>query len=159
MANELPIAKKLRADLEEMDREFRIELPRLIREAAAQGDLSDNAEYQAAKQRQEFVKARIVHLKERLSALSMINITSLPRDRVGFGSVVTLEDQESGEEKKFRIVHPEEVDPSQGKISLRSPVGQALAGREEGDEVTIRAPGGSREYTVSSLITLHDIEE
>ena len=159
MANELPIAKKLRADLEEMDREFRIELPRLIREAAAQGDLSDNAEYQAAKQRQEFVKARIVHLKERLSALSMINITNLPRDRVGFGSVVTLEDQESGEEKKFRIVHPEEVDPSQGKISLRSPVGQALAGREEGDEVTIRAPGGSREYTVSSLITLHDIEE
>jgi transcription elongation factor GreA len=159
MANELPIAKKLRADLEEMDREFRIELPRLIREAAAQGDLSDNAEYQTAKQRQEFVKARIVHLKERLSALSMINLSNLPRDRVGFGSVVILEDQESGEERKFSIVHPEEVDPSQGKISLRSPVGQALAGREEGDEVTIRAPGGSREYTVSSLVTLHDAEE
>jgi transcription elongation factor GreA len=159
MANELPIAKKLRADLEEMDREFRIELPRLIREAAAQGDLSDNAEYQTAKQRQEFVKARIVHLKERLSALSMINLSNLPRDRVGVGSVVILEDQESGEERKFSIVHPEEVDPSQGKISLRSPVGQALAGREEGDEVTIRAPGGSREYTVSSLVTLHDAEE
>jgi transcription elongation factor GreA len=156
MANELPIVKKLRADLEEMDREFRVELPRLIREAAAQGDLSDNAEYQAAKQRQEFVKARIVQLKERLSALSMINIANLPRDRVGFGSVVTLEDEESGEEKEFSIVHPEEVDPSQGKISLRSPVGQALVGKEEGDEVTIRSPRGSREYTLSSLVTLHD---
>jgi transcription elongation factor GreA len=156
MANELPIVKKLRADLEEMDREFRVELPRLIREAAAQGDLSDNAEYQAAKQRQEFVKARIVQLKERLSALSMINIANLPRDRVGFGSVVTLEDEESGEEKEFSIVHPEEVDPSHGKISLRSPVGQALVGKEEGDEVTIRSPRGSREYTLSSLVTLHD---
>jgi transcription elongation factor GreA len=159
MAKELSIVKKLRADLEEMDREFRIELPRLIREAAAQGDLSDNAEYQAAKQRQEFVKARIVQLKERLGALSMINISNLPRHRVGFGSAVTLEDQESGEERKFSIVHPEEVDPSRGKISLRSPVGQSLVGKEEGDEVTIRTPGGSRDYTVSSLITLHDAQE
>lgn len=159
MADDLPIVKKLRAELEEMDREFRIELPRLIREAAAQGDLSDNAEYRAAKQRQEFVKARIVHLKERLSALSMINIANLPRDRVGFGSIVVLEDHESGEEKEYRIVLPEEVDPAQGKISIRSPVGQALVGKEEGDEVVIRTPRGSTGYTVSALTTLHDIDK
>ena len=159
MATDLPIIKKLSDDLAEMDKEFRFELPRLIREAAAQGDLSDNAEYQAAKQRQEFVKARIVHLKERLSTLSLINISNLPRDRVGFGSIVTLEDQESGEEKKFRIVLPEEVDPTQGKISVRSPVGQALVGREEGDEVVITTPRGSNSYTINALVTLHDVEE
>jgi transcription elongation factor GreA len=159
MVMDLPIIKKLRGELEEMDKEFRFELPRLIREAAAQGDLSDNAEYQAAKQRQEFVKARIVHLKERLSSLSLINISNLPRDRVGFGSIVTLEDQESGEEKEFRIVLPEEVDPAQGKISVRSPVGQALVGREEGDEVVITTPRGSTSYTVIALTTLHDIDK
>jgi transcription elongation factor GreA len=159
MVNDLPVVKKLRAELEEMDREFRIELPRLIREAAAQGDLSDNAEYRAAKQRQEFVKARIVHLKERLSALSMINVSNLPRDRVGFGSIITLEDQESGEKKEYRIVLPEEVDPSKGKISIRSPVGQALVGKEEGDEVVIRTPRGSARYIVNALTTLHDVDE
>lgn len=142
-----------------MDKEFRFELPRLIREAAAQGDLSDNAEYQAAKQRQEFVKARIVHLKERLSALSMIKVSNLPRDRVGFGSLVTLEDDESGEEKEYRIVLPEEVDPAKGMISLRSPVGQALVGKEEGDEVVITTPRGRASYTVSALTTLHDLDE
>jgi transcription elongation factor GreA len=159
MATDLPIIKKLRSDLEEMDKEFRFELPRAIREAAAQGDLSDNAEYQAAKQRQEFVKARIVHLKERLSSLSMINLSNLPRDRVGFGSLVTLEDDESGEEKEYRIVLPEEVEPAKGMISVRSPVGQALVGKGEGDEVVITTPRGSTSYTVSGLTTIHDIKK
>ena len=159
MVTDLPIVRKLRAELEEMDKEFRFELPRLIREAAAQGDLSDNAEYQAAKQRQEFVKARIVHLKERLSSLSMINVSNIPRDRVGFGSLVTLEDDDSGEEKEYRIVLPEEVDPAKGMISLRSPVGQALVGKEEGDEVVITTPRGRTAYTVTALTTVHDLEE
>ena len=158
MVNELPIVKKLQAELEDLDREYRIELPRLIGEAVAQGDLSDNAEFQAAKQRQEFVQARIVHLKERLSSLSMINVANIPRDRIGFGSTVVLEDVESGEEKTLMIVLPEEVDASAGKISVRSPVGQALVGRQEGDEVSIAAPGGVREFTISSLSTLHDVE-
>ena len=93
MGNELPIMKKLQGELEKLDREYRFEIPRQIQEAAAQGDLSDNAEYQVAKQRQELVRARIVHLKERLSSLSLINISSIPRDRVGFGStVITLAD-------------------------------------------------------------------
>ena len=159
MVNELPAIRKLRAELEALDREYRIELPRLIGEAVAQGDLSDNAEFQAAKQRQEFVQARIVHLKERLSSLSMINVANIPRDRIGFGSTVVLEDAESGEEKTFLIVLPEEVDASAGKISVRSPIGQALVGRREGDEVSITAPGGVREFTISSLSTLHDVKE
>jgi len=156
MAKELPAAKKIRAELEALDREYRIELPRLIREAAAQGDLSDNAEYRAAKQRQEFVQARIVHLKQRLAGLSMINVASIPHDRVGFGSRVVLEDLEGGRERTFQIVLPEEVNAAEGKISIRSPVGQALVGKREGDEIVIQTPGGSRRCIVSSLSTLHD---
>ncbi len=159
MGNELPIVKKLQADLEKLDREYRIDLPRQIHEAAAQGDLSDNAEYQDAKQRQELTRARIVHLKERLSSLSLINLSSIPRGRVGFGSTVTLEDDDDGAEKVYLIVLPEEVDAAAGKISVRSPVGQALVGREEGDEVTIRTPGGTSSYTISRLVTIHDLKE
>ena len=159
MAKEFPIVKKFQAELEELDREFRFEIPRLIREAVAQGDLSENAEYDAAKQRQEFVKARIVHLKERLSGLSMINLGSVPRDRSGFGSTVVLEDVDSGEEKTYFLVLPEEVDAAAGKISVRSPVGQAIVGKKEGDEVSIRTPAGERHYVVGTLRTLHDIDE
>jgi len=159
MTNQLPAARKIQEELEGLDREFRIELPRLIREATAQGDLSDNAEYQAAKQRQEFVKARIVHLKERLASLSMINISSVPRGCVGFGSVVSLEDLESGEEKTFTIVLPEEVDAAAGKISVQSPVGRSLVGKQEGDEVVIRTPKGSSRFMVNTLETLHDRQD
>ena len=135
------------------------ELPRLISEAAAQGDISDNAEYQAAKQRQEFVQARIVHLKERLSGLSMINVANIPLDRAGFGSTVTLEDMESGAETTYSLVLPEEVDVAAGKISLRSPVGKAIVGRQEGDEVSITTPGGTKSFMISALRTLHDLDE
>jgi transcription elongation factor GreA len=159
MANELPAAKKIRGELEELEKEFRFELPRLIREAAAQGDLSDNAEYRAAKQRQEFVQARIVHLKERLAGLSMINVASIPRDRVGFGSVVCLEDVDTGEEKTFTIVLPEEVDAAVGRISVQSPVGRSLVGKQEGDEVSIKTPRGTTSYVVNALETLHDLSE
>jgi transcription elongation factor GreA len=159
MANDFPIVKKLQAELEGLDREYRFEIPRLIREATAQGDLSDNAEYQAAKQRQEFVQARIIHLKERLSGLSMVNLGGIPRDRAGFGSTVVLEDVDSGEEKTYFLVLPEEVDAAAGKISVRSPVGQAIVGRQEGDEVSIRTPAGERHYVVGTLRTLHDIDE
>jgi transcription elongation factor GreA len=159
MAKELSAARKIREELEGLEKEYRFELPRLIREAAAQGDLSDNAEYRAAKQRQEFVQARIVHLKERLASLSMINMASIPRDRVGFGSVVALEDLDSGEERVFRIVLPEEVDAAAGKISVRSPVGQQLIGKQEGDEIVITTPKGTASYVVNTLETLHDLSE
>jgi transcription elongation factor GreA len=155
---ELPIFKKLEAEIEALDREFRITLPRLIREAAAQGDLSDNAEYRAAKQRQEFVNARITQLKSRLSGLAMINLASIPKDRAGFGSTVTLEDADTGEEKIFRLVLPEEVDAPAGLISAGSPVGQALVGKQTNDEVVIRTPAVTRTYLVIKLRTIHDSE-
>lgn len=155
---ELPIVKKLEAEIEALDREYRITLPRLIREAAAQGDLSDNAEYRAAKQRQEFVGARLAQLKHRLAGLSMVNLASIPRDRVGFGSTVTLEDADSGEEKVFRLVLPEEVDAAQGLISAGSPVGKALVGKQENDEVVIRTSTVTRTYLVTRLRTLHDAD-
>lgn len=156
---DLPIVKKLEAEIEALDREFRITLPRLIREAAAQGDISDNAEYRAAKQRQEFVNARLGHLKQRLSGLALINLASIPRDRCGFGSTVTLEDADTGEEKVYRLVLPEEVDAAQGLISAGSPVGKALVGKQENDEVVIRLPNLTRTYLVVKLRTVHDVDE
>ncbi len=159
MAKALPIVKKLESELEALDREYRILLPKQIREAAAQGDLSDNAEYQAAKQRQEFVQARIVHLKKRLASLSMINLGNVPKDRAGFGSTVHLEDLENGAERVYRLVLPEEVDASRGLISVGSPVGRALIGRREEDEVEIRSPGGTRTCLITRLRTIHDPEQ
>ena len=156
---DLPIVKKLEAEFEALDREFRITLPRLIREAAAQGDISDNAEYRAAKQRQEFVGARLGQLKQRLAGLAMVNVASIPRDRVGFGSTVTLEDADTGEEKVYRLVLPEEVDAAQGLISAGSPVGKALVGKQENDEVVIRLPSVTRTYLVTKLRTVHDADE
>ena len=156
---DLPIVKKLEAEIEALDREFRITLPRLIREAAAQGDISDNAEYRAAKQRQEFVNARLGQLKQRLSGLALINLASIPRDRCGFGSTVTLEDTDTGEEKVYRLVLPEEVDAAQGLISAGSPVGKALVGKQENDEVVIRLPNLTRTYLVTKLRTVHDVDE
>jgi transcription elongation factor GreA len=156
---DLPIVKKLEAEIEALDREFRITLPRLIREAAAQGDISDNAEYRAAKQRQEFVGARLGQLKQRVAGLAMVNVASIPRDRVGFGSTVTLEDADTGEEKVYRLVLPEEVDAAQGLISAGSPVGKALVGKQENDEVVIRLPTVTRTYLVTKLRTVHDVDE
>jgi transcription elongation factor GreA len=156
---ELEIVKKLEAEIEALDREFRITLPRLIREAAAQGDISDNAEYRAAKQRQEFVNARIGHLKQRLSGLALVNLASIPKDRVGFGSTVTLEDADTVEEKVYRLVLPEEVDAAQGLISAGSPVGKALVGKQENDEVVIRMPNQTRTYLVTKVRTIHDTDE
>ena len=156
---DLEIVKKLEAEVAALDREFRITLPRLIREAAAQGDISDNAEYRAAKQRQEFVNARIGQLKQRLSGLALVNLASIPKDRVGFGSTVTLEDADSGEEKVYRLVLPEEVDAAQGLISAGSPVGTALIGKQENDEVVIRTPTSTRTYLVTKLRTIHDADE
>ena len=156
---DLEIVKKLEAEVEALDREFRITLPRLIREAAAQGDISDNAEYRAAKQRQEFVNARIGQLKHRLSGLALVNLASIPKDRVGFGSTVTLEDADTGEEKVYRLVLPEEVDAAQGLISAGSPVGQALVGKQENDEVVIRMPSATRTYLVVRLRTIHQTDD
>ena len=156
---DLPTVKRIEAELEALDLEYRVTIPRLIREAAAQGDISDNAEYQAAKQRQEFVQARIVHLTRRAASLSLINMANIPRDRIGFGSTFTLEDTESGEERVFRLVLPEEVDAARGMISANSPMGRAAISKQENDEVVLTTPSGTRHYLVTRLRTLQDSEE
>jgi transcription elongation factor GreA len=155
----MDIIRKLNEELRVLEREYKHELPKVIREAASHGDLSENAEYDAARQRQTWVKARIAHLQARIQSLSLVDLNRIPRDRVGFGSTVTLEETESGETKVYRIVHPEEVDPARGLISVQSPVGQALLDKEEGEEVTVRLPAGTREYLIIRLVTIHDAEE
>jgi transcription elongation factor GreA len=155
----MDIIKRMQSELADLEKELKLTLPRIIREAASLGDLSENAEYEAARQRQDWVKARIRHLNKRIEDLSLIDLKRVPRDRAAFGSTVTLEDLETGEEKDFSLVHPEEVDPAKGLISVGSPVGQSLIGKREGDEVTLRKPSGDRTYVISRLVTIHEQED
>ena len=152
---ELPVVTRLKKDLQELLHELNVKLPRELHEAAAHGDLSENAEYEAAKARQEFVRARIGQMQGRIRELSMYTLASIPRDVVAYGSRVTVEDVEEGVTIEYRIVFPEEVDAKSGAISLSSPIGRALFNRSVGDEVEVQTPGGKRSYQVVGLITLH----
>jgi transcription elongation factor GreA len=153
------IKEKLRKELDELDTELRVHLPREIKRAKEFGDLRENAEYHAALARQQFVQARIQQLRQRLSEISSIDLAKIPRDRVAYGSTVVLLDAERDEEVTYRLVTPEESDPNAGLISTTSPVGRSLMGREEGDEVTVRTPAGARNFEIKKLTTLHDQAE
>ncbi len=118
--------------------------------------MRENAEYKAALERQEFVKARISQLRQRLSEVSSIDLSRIPRDKVAYGSTVVLYDSERDEEVTYRLVTAEETDPQNGLISTTSPVGRSLMGKEEGDEVTVRTPAGARNFEIKRLTTLHD---
>lgn len=146
----------LRTELEALERELRYEIPRRIQAARELGDLRESGEYEAIKDRQGFVQARINYLKQRIAALSSINPNTIPKDRIGFGSTVRLRDLDNGEVKVYRLVAPEEVDASRGLISMASPAGRSLIGRREGDEVVIQAPGGKRRYEVVKVVTIHE---
>jgi transcription elongation factor GreA len=154
---ELPVIKRLKKDLEELYHELNVRIPKDLQEAAAHGDLSENAEYDAARARQDFVRARIAQLEERVRQLSLYNLSSIPQSVVAYGSRVKLEEVEVGEVKEYQIVFPEEVDPAAGYISLHSPLGQALLHKEVGDEVEVVTPQGKRYYQIISLLTLHDL--
>lgn len=156
MPNELPIIERLKKELADLQYELTRKLPKELQEAASHGDLSENAEYDAAKHRQEYVRARIAQLQARISQLSLYNINSVPRGVVGYGSKVVLEDAEDGSRSVFEIVMPEEVNPAAGLISLSSPLGKALLHKEVGDEVEVQTPRGVRTYTIVELVTLHD---
>lgn len=151
------IVKKLETELEKLSKELRIELPKELQKAAAYGDLSENAEYDAAKQRKQFVESRIAQLQKRISEITSINLKSIPEDRVGLGSRLVLSDLDSGDEVIYTFVFPEEVDPEKGKISLASPIGKSLVGKEEGDEVLVITPKGRRNFEIMDLKTLHDL--
>lgn len=154
-----PLIRKLEAELEELNHELRVTLPAELKRAADYGDLSENAEYDAAKERKRMVESRISILQKRISEILAINESAIPTDRVGLGSTVTLEDLDSDEEVTYHFVFSEEVDPEKGKISLASPIGKGLVGRSVGDEVKIATPKGSREFEIVDLETYHDKKE
>jgi transcription elongation factor GreA len=153
------IKLKIQEELRQLETELRTEIPQDLKIAVAMGDLSENAEYTAARNRQDYVRARIGNLRKRLSDLSMIDITRLPTDRIGYGSTVLLYDVDSGEEVTYKLVMAEDADINQHKISTSSPVGRGLMGRSEGDEVEITTPAGKRQFEVIKLKTIHDSDD
>jgi transcription elongation factor GreA len=150
------IKTKLQGELQELETELRVHLPKEIKRALEYGDLRENAEYRAALDRQQFVQARIMQLRQRLSEISSIDLSKLPRDRAAYGSQLVLYDDERDEEIMYRLVTPEESDPAKGLISIASPVGKSLVNREEGDEITVQTPRGARRFEIRRLTTLHD---
>ena len=150
------IKKELEEQIRVLEYELTTELPREIKKAAALGDLSENAEYHMAKQRQVFVNARLGQLKKRMGELAMVDLTNIPRDKVAFGSTVTVFDTTKDEEIVYKLVTSEESDVSKGLISTTSPIGRGLVGKKVGDIATIVTPNGTRELEVLKLSTIHD---
>ena len=151
------IRKKLQEEINALEHELIHELPKEIKKAAALGDLSENAEYHMAKQRQEFVKARVRQLGKRLADLSMVNMNNIPHDKVGLGSTVKVFDSTKNQEVEYHIVTSEESDVATGKISTTSPIGRALLNKKVGEEAVFVTPNGKREMEILSLTTIHDI--
>ena len=150
------IKKRLQTDLDELESELRIHLPKEIKRALEFGDLRENSEYRAALDRQNMVKARIRELRQRLSEITSIDLTRIPQGKASYGSTLVLYDAERDEEVTYRLVTTEESDPQNGMISTTSPVGKSLMGKEEGDEVVVRTPAGARNFEIRRLTTLHD---
>lgn len=153
------LKKKLQEEIAALEYELRSELPKEILKARAHGDLRENAEFHAAKERQRFVDARLSQLKKRLAEFSLIDLTKIPRDRVGLGSRVTVLDLSKDEELVYKLVASEESDAAKGLISTNSPIGRGLLGKRVGDEVSIAIPGGNRKMEILSLTTIHDSVE
>jgi transcription elongation factor GreA len=151
------IRKKLQDEINALERELVHELPKEIKKAAALGDLSENAEYHMAKQRQEFVKARVRQLGQRLAQLSMVNMNNIPKDKVGLGSTVKVFDNDKNEEVEYSLVTSEESDVAAGKISTTSPIGRALLNKKVGDTAVVVTPNGKRELEILTLSTIHDL--
>jgi transcription elongation factor GreA len=151
------IKKKLQDEIAALDYEMHVELPKEILKARLHGDLSENAEYHAAKERQGMVNARLNQLKQRLADISMIDFTKIPHDRVGLGSIVVVLDTKREEEITYNLVTTEEADAAHGKVSTTSPIGRALLGKEVGDAVKVQSPGGVKDLEILKLTTIHDI--
>ena len=149
------LTKKFEDEIKALDRELKLELPREIKRARELGDLRENAEYQAAKERQRLVESRISMLQKRVSEIALINIDRIPTDRVGFGSTLQVIES-TGEKLRFQLVMPEDADATKGLISTTSPIGHAFLNREEGDTVKVITPGGKREFEIVKLSTIHD---
>lgn len=152
----IAIKKKLEDEIQALDHELNHELPKELKRARALGDLSENAEFIMAKQRQQYVAARLGQLRQRLADLSMINLNNIPKDRIAFGTRVILYDVDRETEVHYKLVTSEEADVSKGLISTTSPIGRGLMGKKLGDTVTVTTPNGAREFEVRSMVTIHD---
>jgi len=152
------VKKKILEEIKALEHELAHELPKEIKKAVAMGDLSENAEYHMAKQRQDFVNARLGQLKRRMADLSLVNLSNIPKDRVAFGSVIQVFDTTKDEKIEYTLVTSEESDVSKGKISTTSPIGKSLMGKKVGDVVEVVTPTGKRELEILKLVTIHDQE-
>lgn len=150
------IKKKLQEEIAHLEHELHSELPKELMKARAHGDLSENAEYKYAKERQSYVSARLGQLHHRMAEISMLNLNNLPRDRAAYGSTVRLLDIRKSEEMEYHLVTAEEADASKGMISTSSPIGRALLGKKVGDEVSVQTPAGTKEFEVTNLVTIYD---
>jgi transcription elongation factor GreA len=148
------LLKKFEDEIHQLERELKRELPKEIQRARELGDLRENAEYQAARERQSYVQARIGMLRKRAAEIAMTNLDRIPADRAGFGSTIHV--MENGERLVYQLVMPEDSDVEKGLISIASPIGRALVNREEGDVVRVPTPNGEREFEIVKLVTIHD---
>ena len=150
------LIKRFEDEIAILERELTHELPKEIKRARELGDLRENAEYHAAKERQRFVETRVSMLRSRVSQIQLMNLDKIPHDKAGFGSKLTV--RENGKTSTLELVMPEDANPDLGLISLASPVGRALSGKEAGDEVVASTPAGQREFEILKLTTIHDEE-
>jgi transcription elongation factor GreA len=148
------LIKRFEDEIVQLERELTQELPKEIQRARELGDLRENAEYAAAKERQRFVEARVSMLRTRVSQIQLMNLEKIPHDRAGFGSKLTL--VEHGRQFTYELVLPEDANPDHGLVSVASPIGRALGGTEEGDAVNVPTPGGNRQFEIVKLVTVHD---
>jgi transcription elongation factor GreA len=152
----MQIKRKLEEEIRIIDLELKTELPKELKKAKELGDLSENAEYQSAKQRQEILNAKLAHLRKRLAEISLINLDKIPHDRISYGSTVVLHDVQKGSELTYKLVSVEESDIQKGLISTTSPIGKGLLNKQVGDMVKIVTPGGTKEFEILKLTTIHD---
>jgi transcription elongation factor GreA len=148
------LLKRFEDQILTLERELKMELPKEIQRARELGDLRENAEYQAAKERQTYVQARIAMLKRRMSEISLMNLDRIPHGKAGFGSTVTI--KEKDHQFEYQLVMPEDADAERGLISTSSPIGRAILNKEEGDEVVVATPNGTRKFEIVKLVTIHD---
>jgi transcription elongation factor GreA len=152
------IKKKLQEEIDQLSHELNVELPKEIAVARAHGDLSENAEYKYAKERQGYVNLKITHLKKRMGDLGMLNLSNIPKDRSGYGSRLIVLDTQRDVKIEYKLVSSEEADVEKGLISTTSPIGKALLNRKVGDEIEVTTPAGKKEFEVVRLVTIHDDE-
>src|SRR5262245_30578699 len=150
------LIRKFEDEIATLDRELKLELPKEIKRARELGDLRENAEYAAAKERQRLVEARISLLKKRVAEIALINVDRIPRDRAGFGSTLHVVET-TGDKLVFQLVMPEDADAAKGLISTTSPIGRAFLNKEPGDTIRVQTPGGIREFEILKIITIHDV--